>query len=143
VASGSNPPPLTISRIMNSKTKGDITEISVAKSLIKRGIPISIPFGDNQRYDIVIEIDGNLKKVQCKSARLHGDIIEFNLCSGKVLGKRKGDYKGEIDYFAAYCEELDKTYLISINEVGIRQCSLCLNESKPNNRCKLAKDYEI
>ena len=40
---------------METHRKGDLTEAIVIAELTKREIPVSIPFGDNERYDIVVE----------------------------------------------------------------------------------------
>ena len=44
-----------------------------------------IPFGDNQRYDLVVEREGNFVRVQCKTGRVRkeGQIL-FNTCSSYV-----------------------------------------------------------
>ena len=119
--------------------KGSLTELAVAKALLKKGYPISFPYGENQRYDLVVEIDGHLKKVQCKTARFRGDTIDFN-CSGT-----NGPYTNDADFFGVCCIEIDKTYLIPVADVGINQCSLRLKESKnsQNYLYKQAIDYEI
>jgi len=40
---------------MKSHERGDATEARVIAELKERGIPVAIPFSDNQRYDIVVE----------------------------------------------------------------------------------------
>lgn len=140
---------------MNSKQKGAITELAVMTRLAKKEIPVSVPFGDNSRYDLVIEINDKLERVQCKTARLsrNENAIEFSTCStyGHVDGKMKNDqrktYDGEVEWFGVHCIEIDKTYLIPFESV--KNCksvaTLRLNESK-NNQAKnvrVAKKYEI
>ena len=53
---------------MNSKSKGNLGEIKVASEFIKYGCMVSFPFGDNARYDLVVDMNGELKKVQVKYA---------------------------------------------------------------------------
>ena len=38
---------------MKSHERGDATEAWVIAELKERGIPVAIPFSDNQRYDII------------------------------------------------------------------------------------------
>lgn len=53
---------------METHRKGDLTEAVVIAELMKRSVPVSIPFGDNERYDVVAENpDGSLLKVQIKT----------------------------------------------------------------------------
>ena len=53
---------------INSKTRGDETEITIIHDLITAGYGVAIPFGDNDPYDIIVDNDGELYRVQCKTA---------------------------------------------------------------------------
>ena len=48
---------------MNTKTKGNIGEAIILAEFVKRGIQVSIPFGDNARYDLIAEFNGKLNKI--------------------------------------------------------------------------------
>lgn len=63
---GSNP----TRRAMNNKTKniGNKTEITIISEFINRDIPVSIPFGDNQRYDVIIDVHSKLYRIQIKTS---------------------------------------------------------------------------
>jgi len=41
---------------METHRKGDPTEAVVIAELMKRSIPVSVPFGDNERYNIVTKL---------------------------------------------------------------------------------------
>lgn len=80
------------------------------------------------------------------------DSITFPVCStkhyvreGSAIHSEKQSYKGQVDYFGVYCFELDKCYLVPIDDVGLTQCNLRVLPSKNNQskRIKWAKDYEI
>lgn len=51
---------------MNSKKKGDVGLGSAIAYFTSTGICVSVPLTDSQDYDLVVEVDGNLKKVQVK-----------------------------------------------------------------------------
>lgn len=51
---------------MNSKSKGNLGEIKVASEFIKWGCTVSFPFGDNARYDLIVDDGDSLKRVQVK-----------------------------------------------------------------------------
>ena len=59
----------------NTKAIGEISEAMILAEFLKAGIPVLMPFGDNQRYDMVVEAGGQFLNVQCKTARyrLHRD----------------------------------------------------------------------
>jgi len=100
---------------MNSKRKGNITEAAILTEFIKRGIPVLLPFGDNERYDMVIEVNGDFKRIQCKTGRYRNGCVNFQCCSSQAhRGKGYQSYKDDIDYFAVYCEELNLHALVPI-----------------------------
>ena len=111
------------------RRKGSLTELAIAKALIAKGYPVSFPYGENQRYDLVVELEGQLKKVQCKHARYIEGKIVFQ-CSGTI-----GPYTNDADFFGVYSSQIDKSYLIPVSNVGINQCTLLVESS--------AKQYEI
>lgn len=132
-------------RIPNSKNKGDITELQCLLALAKLGIQVSIPFGDNARYDLIADFNGTLSKIQCKTSRGTEDKIEFD-CSSSLTnskGTSHKDYHGEIDYFMTSFNNI--AYLIPISDCGTRMFSMRLTPCK-NGQVKgisFAKDYEL
>ena len=133
---------------MNHKAKGECTEAILIAEFIKKGYRVSVPFGDNQRYDLVVEMrHGILARVQCKTAHWENEKIVFSVSSiyTNSRGSRRVDYQGQVDYFAVHCYETGKSYLIPISVVGKTDCTLRLTPaSKKNGSVSLqAKDYEI
>ena len=55
---------------MNSKDVGEISEGMVLAALLRARKIVLRPFGDNQRYDLVVDEDGTFVRIQCKTARL-------------------------------------------------------------------------
>src|SRR5437660_668666 len=135
----------------NTEKKGEITECIVLARLVQLGYECLLPWGHDRRYDIAIDDDGKLVRIQCKTARyLEGKgCIMFNTCItyARVGGKPhiKKDYRGEADYFGVYSPETGKVYLVPVEEVGIDQGCLRV-EPTANNQAKgvrWAQDYEI
>ena len=60
---------------MNSKDKGDIAEAFVTARLLEMGNSVSKPFGDNQRYDIIVD---NKKDLKLKDIRNRLTILPIN-----------------------------------------------------------------
>jgi hypothetical protein len=52
----------------NTKMAGNASEAVVMAEFLKAGFPVLIPFGENSRYDLVVEADGRFLPVQCKTA---------------------------------------------------------------------------
>ena len=55
------------------KAIGDRTTLAVMQALQTTGYAVSVPFGENVRYDLVIHDGETLRRVQCKTGRLRGE----------------------------------------------------------------------
>jgi hypothetical protein len=103
------------------------------------------------RYDLVIEdAEGKFWRVQVKTGWLNEDrsIIKFATASSmNYTVKNKGwrSYKGQCEYFAVYVEDLNKVYLLSIDDVGTSLATLRLvpSKNKQEKNVRWAKDYEL
>ena len=105
---------------LSTKDLGAQTELQCLAYLHGLGYNVSIPWGDNARYDFILDIAGKLYKIQAKTSRKSEDgVYRFN-CKSTYLntkGNRTVNYKpDEIDYFCTFIEE--KCYLIPILETG-------------------------
>ena len=49
---------------MNTKSIGNICEAKVLCKFIELGIPVYVPFGDNEEADLIAEFNGKLNKIQ-------------------------------------------------------------------------------
>ena len=130
---------------------GDISESAIVTRFLQLGYVVLTPFGGNQRYDLMVEDnEGKFWRIQCKTARLEDNetVVTFNAGNHSIAIAKKRDwrhYRGQCDYFAVYCEKLNKVYLISVNEVGTTSANLRLVPAKNNQEknIKWAKDYEL
>ena len=107
---------------MNTKTKGDIAESKVLSALVKH-FDVSIPFGDNTRYDLVVDDGNKIWRVQVKHARCEDGKMTFNTVSCPTLrgnDRKRENYKGDADIFAAYATKIDQIAFVTVEEVGER-----------------------
>ena len=121
---------------MNTKAIGEISQAYIVATLLKAGYAVLTPYGDNLRYDLVIEKDGKFSRVQCKTGRLRNGAINFNTAS--CYGHRdrpRQHYRNQIEYFAVYYPNDDTTYLVPVDEVGVSTAALRL-EAPKNNQVK-------
>ncbi|WP_135303441.1 group I intron-associated PD-(D/E)XK endonuclease [Haloarcula amylovorans] len=108
---------------MQTHERGDATEAIVVAELKKRGIPVSIPFGDNQRYDAIVETpDANLLRVQIKTGWLNEGKINFH---GKTQhtnsqGNTYQKYEDDVDYFVVYTPDLESLHVVGEHEFDSR-----------------------
>jgi hypothetical protein len=132
---------------VDAKTKGEVTEAIVLSELVKRDVPVLTPFGENHRYDFVVELADSFHRLQCKTARREGDRLRFqvNSTSPSNTGQTKSDYKGDVDYFVTHSRAVEETYLVPIDVVGTSSKTLRL-EPPENNQSKgidMAADYAL
>ena len=131
---------------MNPKSIGEKTEVAILNHLIQKDIPVSVPWGNNQRYDLVIEINENLLKAQCKTGSYKNGVISF-ATSSKAGGKSRKNYAGQIDCFLVFCKELNKFFKVDIKGISNKNnMSLRVDPPKkfgPKSTINWAKDYEI
>lgn len=52
---------------MNTKQVGDVTEVRILSRLITEGFSVSTPYGDNDPYDLLVDTESRILKVQCKT----------------------------------------------------------------------------
>ena len=127
---------------MNSKQKGDLTELQVLTYLCSLGYKCSIPFGEDCDYDLIADINHKLIRIQVKTSsqkfKNNPNIFEF---SCKRTGKNHRYASQEIDYFGTYWN--DKCYLIPINECSIaKTLHLVKPKSGQIKRINFASKYE-
>lgn len=131
-------------RAINPKQIGEQTEAVLMAKLLLRGETVLRPFGDNQRYDMVLDKGGIFVRIQCKTGRLKKGCITFATYSKAGGGPRKG-YDGEVEFFGVYCPENGKSYLIPIEDCAKNGSSLRIEKITSYNGKKIrwAAQYEI
>ena len=133
---------------MNTKGIGEKSEGQVLAALLKAGKTVLMPFGDNQRYDFVVEDAGNFLRIQCKTGNMKKGSVVFPTCSSSVhRGGPRRTYEGEVDFFGVYCRETEECYLVPIAELAGRDREASLRVDEPKNGQKVgirrARDFKI
>lgn len=106
-------------RTTNTKQTGDISVARILARLLEPERVVSIPFGDNARDDIVVEIDGRLLRVQCKTGRLEGGAIVFPVSSSTAhRGGGRRSYHGAVDAFAVHCPDTAQILMVPFDAVA-------------------------
>ena len=132
---------------MNTKAIGERSESTVFAALLRTKPCVLLPWGDNQRYDLVFEEDGKFNRVQCKTGVLVGGAVRFPTRSTYAhRGRPSRGYRGEVDYFGVYCPQTDKVYLVPIDDTaGNRETSLRVDTPRNGRKTNIrwAKTYEL
>lgn len=129
---------------MNSKRIGNIGEAKVLAKFVEMGIPIYIPFGDDEKADLIAEFDGKLNKIQVKtSIKLKNGCSIFDLTSStahRTNGKRRKYLNSEIDYFALYSLDRDKIYLMKVPDNPMSAITIRFEDTKSGMKSRV--NYE-
>ena len=101
----------------NPNHKGNVAELAIATAAAKLGIPVYGPMVEHARYDLVLEIAGQLRRVQCKWGRLDSarNVVIVRIASSRLTSRGKVITKyrpGEVDLLGVYSGELDRCYLL-------------------------------
>jgi hypothetical protein len=126
---------------------GTRTEAIILAELARRGYRVLLPFGHNQRYDLVLEIDGSFMRVQCKTGRFRDGCVIFRAQSVRSNTRKTvlRDYKSDIDLFIVHCRETGGIYVIPIAEATRTQGTLRVDPTAngQDKRVRWARDYEL
>jgi hypothetical protein len=134
------------------KLVGDRTTAHVLARVLEVYDSAFIPFGENQRYDLVIEDGDEFIRIQCKTGRLIKGAVVFQTCSQNYHHPNRDparpyrqNYRGQADYFGVHCPETDDVYLVPVDVVGVRACSLRVDHpaNGQTKRIRWAKDYQL
>lgn len=111
--------------MVEKKQKGNLTELQCIAAFYEIGYSVSIPYGENSRYDFIADVDGHLIRVQVKSSSTKdgGKSYTFSCRSSRTNGKRtitKRYTKLEIDYFATFIN--GRCYIVPVEECSNSKC---------------------
>lgn len=128
---------------MNTKRVGSASEAVCLAKFTSLGWTVLIPWGDNDRYDLVIDRGDGFQTIQVKTGRLVKGCIMFNAygTTGRVGNGVERGYKSEVDYFAVVFDE--KVYLVPVDEVGTKPMLRVEPALSRMPTIRWAKDYLV
>src|SRR3989338_1762850 len=101
---------------MSTKLKGDIAEQAATLQALKHGWEVLKPTGDRLPYDIVIDVEGVLVKVQVKSAWLdktrNNYVVDNRRTKTNRRVMKKDRYQvNDFDFALVYLQDMDLFYV--------------------------------
>ena len=127
-----------------TKQKGDIAEAFVTYLLKQNGFNVLIPWGEDNRYDLVAEKNGIFKRIQVKYVTPKNGVLEVAFRSSNNYNIIHYSYK-EVDIIAAYSSGDSKVYFIPLCSMKNRSgCKLRLRPTKNKQKkyVVMASQYE-
>ena len=132
---------------MNSKQIGNITELETMLAFMKLGYNVLTPYGDCERYDFVVDVNGKFLRMQSKTSNSDDNGASFHF-SGRSSHRKEGKIvnhrysSDEIDYFVTCFQ--NKCYIIPVNECGNdKRLRLLPTKNNQTRGVTWAKDYEL
>jgi PD-(D/E)XK endonuclease len=132
------------------KEIGDRSQLAIILALRSAGYGVLLPLGENTRYDLAIEWEGELSRVQCKTGHLQKGAVYFRTASSYYHHPKPKmparHYRGQIDFFGVYCVETGVVYLVPINALSVDHRAALRVDPPRNNQhvnVRWAADYEI
>ena len=123
-----------------------MTEATAINSLIASGFSVSIPFGDNDKYDLIIDNEGELYRIQCKTAwETRKGTLRFNTHSQTT---REGEYhestyEGEIDAFLVRYPDTETLYWIHVENATSQKMELRYESEIDHPSINWAEQFEF
>lgn len=88
---------------------GITTELQVMQKFIELGYIVSVPYGNNSRYDMIVDTDNNCYRIQVKHASLNENgsytINTSNTVCNASGNTRKYYTKEDIDFIVSIIED--------------------------------------
>ena len=131
---------------MDTRIVGELTELKCQLYCLEQGYIVSKPIVDNARYDLLLDYNGKIYRIQIKTARWmseeHEGIVfncksQHSISGGNKIMKYTPD---EIDFFMTEFE--DKYYLIPCDKSRVEMI-LRFKQKKnhQDDKAYFAKDY--
>jgi hypothetical protein len=135
--------------VASLKHKGDLAELMVAADLRRRGHKVAIPYGEDWDYDLIVERDGALERVQVKYGRSAEGVLVVRCRSHSLTGGRVRTTKrytaAIIDWLAVYDAATAQCFYLPASELGEGRAELRLRLAPARNgqraRIRLAADF--
>jgi hypothetical protein len=137
-------------RKLTPSQKGAAAEAAITAAFIQLGYTVLRPLCEGRRYDLIVDLEPALLRVQCKLARRVGGALSIKLETCRFTpraGYVRSRYSpAEIDAIVAFSPEFGTSYLLPIADLSGRRCMHLRVLPTANNQAHAinwARDYEL
>lgn len=122
---------------MKTTEKGDLGKGLVLADLLRRGFQVALPLAEDSRYDLILDKDGTLLRVQCKAVSPKKGTLIVKCRSTSSWGSKTRSAhkytKDDIDLLAAVDLSSGMVYYVNAEELGSGRNVLTLRLTPPEN----------
>jgi hypothetical protein len=137
--------------LTHPKQKGEATEAIIIAELLRRGLNVLKPIGDNLPFDLVVfnSQTNTFYKCQCRTARKAKQSKSHSFIYSNVSTRinSKGNYKtsleGKIDYFLVFYPGTNKVYVVDADEDYPTTLRIDKTLNGQNVGISMAVDFEL
>ncbi len=129
---------------MDTKLKADIAESAVVTELLRRSFRVLKPVGDRLPYDLAIDINGRLLRLQVKSAWLRNGSYFVDSRRTKTNRRQmlRERYSGsDFDFAILYIDDLKVFYVMPVSVFSSYKSEICLVERDTRQRKPRSSQY--
>ena len=131
---------------MDTKLKADIAESAVMTELLKRGFRVLRPVGDRLPYDLALDLNGKLLRVQVKCAWFDGSAKAYNVDVRRTKTNRrhmlrKRYDKQDFDFAIVYIADLHVFYVMPISVFSSYESTITFIETDKRQRKPKSAEY--
>jgi hypothetical protein len=136
-------------KALTPSQKGAAAEAAITAAVIQLGLTVLRPLCEGRRYDLIIDLEPTLLRVQCKLARRTGGVLAIGLQTSRCTPRgyvRTSYSPTEIDAIGAYSRELSRCYLLPMSAISARHSLNLRLEPTGNNQADgitWARDHEL
>ena len=130
---------------MDTKLKSDIAESAVVTELLKRGYKVLRPVGDRLPYDLALDINGKLLKIQIKSAWPQNGIYTVDTRRTKTNRRRmlRERYsENDFDFAIVYIDDLKVFYVMPVSVFSAYKSGISFVETETRQRKPRSAEYK-
>jgi hypothetical protein len=114
-----------------TKGQGNVGVAAAILYFSKQGFTVSVPLNDSQDYDLVVDLQDGLKKVQVKTTKFKSEYGRYQVSVKSAGGTNGGIYarvcEGSADLLYVLCEDCTQ-YLIPKEFFKDKRSSITLGE---------------
>ena len=129
---------------MDTKLKADIAEAAVVTALLKRGFSVLQPVGDRLPYDLAVDINGKLLRIQVKSAWLYNGSYTVDTRRTKTNRRQmlRSRYdERDFDFAILYIDRLNAFYIMPVSIFATYKSGISLVEGETRQRKPQSANY--
>lgn len=119
------------------KRKGDLAELMVAADLVRQGHRVLFPYGEDAPYDLAVDREGRLERVQVKYTTARNGVLEVrcrthSLTGGRVVATHRYT-SADVEWLAAFDPEGGRCYYLPSDDLGEGRSTLTLRLEPARN----------